>query len=297
MGAPIFIAGATATGKSEVAMEIARRIKGEIISVDSMQVYQEMDMGTAKPSPEHRKEIPHHLIDCITLKETYNAARFVREAEGKIRETESPIFCGGTGLYFQAWTEGLGDAPPADFNIRKELEETPKEKLLEELEKKDPETYKTIDKNNPRRIFRAVEVIRITGKGYSQQRAKWEQRAPKNFFLLGRRAEKLRARIEARVERMFKEGLVEETIKLQTPLEKNRTAQQALGYKQVMAHLKGERNLPDTEELVKSLTWQYARRQKTWFNKILGAKKILIAEEECPKETADRILEAKERAS
>ena len=294
MDAPIFIAGATAAGKSAVAMEVARRIKGEIISVDSMQVYQEMDIGTAKPSRAHRKEIPHHLIDCVSLEETYNAARFAREAEEKIKEIESPIFCGGTGLYFQAWNEGLGTAPPGNYTIRKELEGTPKEKQLEELEEKDPETYERIDKNNPRRIVRALEVIRITGKSYSQQRAKWKRRAPENFFLLERGAAELRARIGVRVEKMFEKGLVEETFRLQPQLEKNRTAHQALGYKQVMGHLRGEGDLAGTKELVKTHTWQFARRQKTWFNKKQGAKKILIEKEESPKETAKRILEAKE---
>ena len=297
MGDPIYIAGATATGKSEVAIEIARKTKGQIISVDSMQVYKNMDIGTAKPSTQQRKEIPHHLIDCVTLEDTYDAARFVKEVEGKIGEIENPIFCGGTGLYFQAWNEGLGDSPAGDLRLRKELEETPQEKLLQELEKKDPETFKKIDRNNKRRIYRAVEVIRLTGKKYSDLKARWKKTAGEKFFLLERRAEEQKERIQRRTERMFDEGLVEETKKIQTRLEKNSTAQQGLGYKQVMAYLRGEQKLPETVEQVKSLTWKYARRQKTWFNQLQGATKILIEKEESPRETASRILEGSAKST
>ena len=124
MRKPIFIAGATATGKSMVAIEIAQKTTGEIVSVDSMQVYQGMDIGTAKPTAAQRAQIPHHLIDCTTIGEGFDAARFVREAERKKTKIKQAVFCGGTGIYFQAWLEGLGEAPPGDPKKRKELEKT-----------------------------------------------------------------------------------------------------------------------------------------------------------------------------
>ena len=290
MGVPIYIAGATATGKSEVAIEIARKIKGEIISVDSMQVYKEMDIGTAKPAPEQRKEIPHHLVDCVELEDTFDAAKFVSAVAEKIGQIEQPIFCGGTGLYFQAWVEGLGDAPAGNSKIREELEQTPKQELLEELEKKDPETYEKIDKNNSRRLWRAIEVIRITGKKHSEQKAIWNKTAAEKFFILERIEEEQKGRIRRRTERMFEQGLIEETRKLQPRLEKNRTAQQALGYKQAIAYLRGEQKREETIEQVKSLTWKYAKRQKTWFKQLQGGKKIVLEKEESAEETATRIL-------
>ena len=291
MGKPIFIAGSTATGKSAVALEVAKKTGGEIISVDSMQVYQKMDIGTAKPTTEQREQVPHHIIDCTTISDRFDAARFVREVKNKKKKIKQLIFCGGTGLYFQAWLEGLGEAPPANLNIRTTLEETPVQELLSELKEKDLITYKSIDHHNPRRIIRAVEVIRITDKPYSKQKAKWTNQAPENFFLIERTIQDLRNRIERRVEEMFERGLVEETCSLRTELKNNLSAQQALGYRQVIGHLKGEQDLPETVSLVKSRTWQYAKRQKTWFRKVSGAREVTTPEAETPKETARRIID------
>ncbi len=292
MGKPIFIAGPTATGKSAVAVQIAKKTGAEIISVDSMQVYQKMDIGTAKPSVKQREQIPHHIIDCTTINEGFDAARFVREVEEKKKKIKHAVFCGGTGLYFQAWLEGLGEAPPGELKIRTSLEETPIQDLLTELKEKDPATYKSIDQHNPRRIIRAVEVIRITDKPYSEQKAKWTKQAPENFFLIERSPQDLRKRIEIRAEKMFKRGLVEETCSLRSELENNPSAQQALGYRQVIAHLKGEQSLPETVSLVKSRTWQYAKRQKTWFRKMNRARRVVVPESETPQRTAQRIIES-----
>ena len=290
MGKPIFIAGATATGKSAAALEVAKKIGGQIISVDSMQVYQKMDIGTAKPTAEQRAQIPHHLIDCTTIREGFDVARFVREAENKQKNIKQPILCGGTGLYFQAWLEGLGEVPAGDPIVRKELEEMSTQALVKEIEEKDPATYKSIDQDNPRRIVRAVEVIRITGKPFSEQKAKWTNRSPANFFLLERTSQDLRRRIEARVETMFERGLVEETCSLRSELAASPIAQQALGYRQVISHLKGEQGLPETVSLVKSRTWQFARRQKTWFKKLNQATVVQVLENEGPEETAQQII-------
>src|SRR4051794_1455673 len=175
---PIFLAGPTAVGKSEIALLLAEKIGGEIISVDSMQVYRGLDIGTAKPSAAERVRVRHHLIDVVDLTETFDAAQFVRLANEAVTDIQSrgcvPIFCGGTGLYFKAFLEGLGEAPPADEKLRAELEAIPLPALLHELATKDPVTYEKIDRNNPRRVIRAMEVIRLTGKKFSEQRAEWK---------------------------------------------------------------------------------------------------------------------------
>src|SRR2546428_9681824 len=147
---PILVAGPTAVGKSEVAVLLAEKVGGEIISVDSMQVYRGLDLGTAKPSPEQRARVPHHLIDVVEINEPFDAAQFVRLAPKAVAEIQSrgkmPILCGGTGLYFKAFLEGLGEAPPADAALRAELEATPLPRLLEELSERDRATYERIDR-------------------------------------------------------------------------------------------------------------------------------------------------------
>jgi tRNA dimethylallyltransferase len=291
-----FLAGPTAVGKSEIALRLAEKTGGEIISVDSMQVYRGLDLGTAKPSRADRHRVAHHLIDVVELTEPFDAARFARLAHEAVTEIRSrgrvPILCGGTGLYFKAFLEGLGNSPPADPHLRAKLEATPLPDLLGELSQRDPATYETIDRKNPRRVIRAVEVIRLTGKPFSEQRAVWkiknQKSKIKNFFGLSRNAADLRARIDARVDGMFRRGLVAETEQLlKRGLAENKTALQALGYRQVVELLRGERSLEDTVELVKIRTRQFARRQMTWFRGQTELDWIEVG----PAETADGVVE------
>ena len=284
--APVLLAGPTAVGKSAVALALAESLGGEIISVDSMQVYRGLDLGTAKPSAAERARVPHHLLDVLELSEAFDAAQFVRLAEVAVKDIQGrgrvPIFCGGTGLYFKAWLEGLGEAPPSDARVRAELEAAPLSELLAELEQRDPLTYARIDRQNPRRVIRAVEVIRLTGKPFSAQRANWnpEVRSQKSevIFCFSREPADLRARIETRVDTMFAAGLVDETrALLSLGLQQNRNAMQALGYRQVAAHLAGERGLAETIALVKTKTWQFARRQGTWFRSQLSVERVPLA--------------------
>jgi tRNA dimethylallyltransferase len=291
MGKPIFIAGPTASGKSAVAIEVAKKKGGEIISVDSMQVYCGLDIGTAKPTAEERAAVTHHLVDAIEIDEVFDAAKFVKFIRTTIKKIAQPIFCGGTGLYFKAWQEGLGTSPGGEPKLRAELEGVETEALLQELQRKDPETHAKIDKKNKRRIVRAVEVIRLTDKPFSEQRAVWRGKAPENFFVLAREREDLRKRINARVEVMFEAGLVAETCSLRLALKANAVARQALGYRQVIEHLQGERDLPDTVARVKSRTWQFARRQMTWFRKMDGTHTLNLTPGEAPKITAQRIVD------
>ncbi|HVV71470.1 MAG TPA: tRNA (adenosine(37)-N6)-dimethylallyltransferase MiaA, partial [Verrucomicrobiae bacterium] len=180
----LLLAGPTAVGKTEIALRLADRLNGEIVSVDSMQIYRGLDIGTAKPSHAERALVPHHLIDILELQEGFDANRFVQLATAVIAEIRSrarlPILCGGTGLYFKAFLEGLGHSPPGDPALRKQLEQIPLAELLAELKEKDPASFDRIDRQNPRRVIRAVEVIRLTGRPFSEQRARWGSEPPKN---------------------------------------------------------------------------------------------------------------------
>ena len=309
---PIFIAGPTAVGKSEIALLLAEKIGGEIISADSMQVYRGLDIGTAKPNEAERKGISHHLIDVCELTENFDAAQFIRLAQKAVEEIQSrnktPIFCGGTGLYFKAYLSGLGEAPATNPELRAELEAASFESLLHELKERDPAAYEKIDKQNPRRVIRAVEVIRLTGKKFSEQRARWGEtpgepafaggqlgsrgRSPHQLFCFTRQPADLHARINARVDAMFARGLVDETRELlKRGLEQNKTAMQAIGYRQVAEHLRGERALAETIELVKSRTRQFAKRQLTWFRRQLDSEWIELKPDESLEKCAQKICE------
>jgi len=294
---PLFLAGPTAVGKSEIALMLAEKIGGEIISVDSMQVYRGLDIGTAKPSAAERARVPHHLVDVADLSEAFDAAQFIRLAGVAVADIQSrgrvPIFCGGTGLYFKAFLEGLGDTPPANEKLRAELEATPLTQLLAELAEKDPVTYEKIDRQNPRRVVRAVEVIRLTNRPFSAQRANWSN-ATRNtqhaLHAFSRSGEDLHQRIHSRVDAMFARGLVEETRQLlDRGLAQNKTALQALGYRQVVEHLRGERGLPETIELVKIKTRHFAKRQMTWFKRQLNLEWIKLESTENLSQIAENI--------
>jgi tRNA dimethylallyltransferase len=288
------LAGPTAVGKTEVAVLLAEKLIGEIISVDSMQVYRGLDVGTAKPSQEDRARVPHHLVDVVEVTSAFDAAKFLSLANQAVEVIRSrgrlPILCGGTGLYFKAFFEGLGEAPAGAPGLRAVLEATPISELLHELSERDPVTYERIDRRNARRVIRALEVIRMTGKPYSLQRAGWSRpseeldRVP--IFGLLRSAGDLSQRIEARVDAMFRQGLVSETEELlKSGLAENRTALQALGYRQVAEYLQGVRSLPETVVLVKTRTWQFAKRQMTWFRRQLPVRWIQVG----PELSADQI--------
>lgn len=295
----ILIAGPTAVGKSSVALSLAERIGGEIISVDAMQVYRGLDIGTAKASPQERQRVRHHLIDVVELSESFDAARFTKLARAAAADIQQrgcvPILCGGTGLYFKAFLEGLGEAPPANAAVRAEVEATPWPELLRELEKKDPVTFAKIDRNNPRRVVRALEVIRLTGRPFSAQQSRWNAElanpTPGPFFGLMRSSDDLRARINARVDAMFARGLTQETEQLlKHGLAENKTAMQAIGYRQVVEHLLHPRSMEETIALVKQRTRQFAKRQMTWFRRQLSLKWLNCAPEASPEFVADKLL-------
>ena len=293
------IAGPTAVGKSEIALQFAEQLGGEIISVDSMQVYRGLDIGTAKPSSAERARVPHHLISICDLTDSFDAAQFTRLAHRAVSEIQPrgrvPILCGGTGLYFKAFLDGLAEAPSADAKLRAELEATPLENLLAELRERDPVAYEKIDRKNPRRIIRAVEVIRLTGKPFSEvqsPKSKVQGQKPE-FFCFTRSSNDLRKRVDARVDAMFARGLVDETRELlKRGLEQNKTAMQAIGYRQVVEHLRGDRSLKETIELVKVRTRQFAKRQLTWFRCQLDLEWIELKPDESLEKIAQKICDA-----
>ncbi len=301
----LVLAGPTAVGKSAVAIGLAERLGGEIISVDSMQVYRGLDIGTAKPSAEQRARAPHHLIDVVEVSQPFDAARFARlalEAVAGIRgRGRVPILCGGTGLYYRALFEGLGEAPPGDAALRAALGATPLPELLRELAERDPVTCQRIDRQNPRRVIRALEVIRLTGRPFSEQRARWDrglQAAGHGGLWLGlqRAAGDLRRRIDARVQEMFRRGLAAETQRLlQEGLGQNPTAMQALGYRQVVEYLAGRRSLAETVELVKIRTRQFAKRQMTWFRRQMQLRWIQLEGEPGSEGVVERVAAEWER--
>lgn len=298
----VWLAGPTAVGKSAVALALAERLGGEIISVDSMQVYRGLDLGTAKPSPADRARVRHHLIDVVEPDAAFDAAQFVRLAQAAADDVAGrgcvPVFCGGTGLYFKALRSGLAAAPPGDPALRAELEARPLAALLEELAARDPVAFARIDRQNPRRVVRAIEVIRLTGQPFSAQRADWsaapgscDPQSAAPIFGLVRTPADLRARVATRVDAMFAGGLVAETEQLLARgLAQNRTAMQALGYRQVVEHLRGERGLAETIALVKQRTWQFARRQMTWFRRQLEVTWIELTPDRRPEAVAEQIL-------
>lgn len=262
-----------------------------------MQVYRGLDIGTAKPSLAERTQIPHHLIDVVDLHQTFDAQQFSTQANAisaqLLDQSKTPIFCGGTGLYFRAFIDGFDAFPSSDPELRHALEQQPIEDLLRELEHSDPQWYDQIDRHNPRRIIRAIEIIRLTGKPVSAQRTTWNQADATNrppLIVLTRAPETLRDRIETRVDEMFQSGLVEETNSLlHQGLRNNETARHALGYRQVIEHLEGVRSLDETIGLVKTKTWQFARRQLTWFRKQSNTQWVDL--DQCsPGEQVDRIL-------
>lgn len=276
----IVITGPTCTGKTEAAVALAEKINGEIISADSRQVYRRMDVGTAKPSKGQRERARHHLIDILEPDQRYTAADFRRDAEEKINEINSrgrtPLIAGGTGLYIKALVNGIFTGPAADGALRKELEEKTSssglESLYAELGAVDPDCAANIHPNDKRRIIRALEIYRLTGKPASSLK-KWEAPAGRfEMFAFDMPRRKLYAAIDERVLRMFTEGLLDEVKKLlEMGFGEDLVSMEAVGYREVIECLKGNIPLRDAMEKTMASTRAYARRQLTWFR---GDKRI-----------------------
>ncbi len=310
----IFLVGPTAVGKSAVALELARLIdadlsaealaKAEIVSADSMQVYRGMDIGTAKPTAEERALVPHHLLDVCEVSEVFDAKRFRELASRAIADIHSrnkaALVVGGTGLYVRALRQGLFEGPSRNEELRGRLEKMSAPQLFEELQRVDPLTARRIDRHNPRRLVRALEVFHETGKSISQLQTQWAKAEPKKaappIFCLSRDREDLRTRMETRIAGQIADGWVGEVRRLLTRgLEKNATAMQAAGYRELVAHVHGDLPLKEAITLIRTRTWQLAKRQLTWFRREPQVIWIEIGREELPLDTAKRILQGIER--
>lgn len=296
----VFLVGPTAVGKSAVALEVAEALDAEIVSADSMQVYRGMDIGTAKPTAAERALMPHHLIDVCEVSDVFDAKQFVELAGKAITDIHSrgktALVVGGTGLYVRALRHGLFEGPPRNAKLRARLEAMTAPQLFEELQRVDPQTAKVIDRHNPRRLVRALEVFHQTGKPISELQNEWAKDGPENemspIVCLNRTREDLHARIERRIDEQIAVGWVGEVRQLLTHgLEKNAIAMQAAGYRELAAHLHGELPLDKAVTLIKTRTRQLAKRQLTWFRREPQVNWIEIGRAETPFETATRVLQ------
>lgn len=276
------LVGVTASGKTEVALELAGLLGAELGSLDSMKVYRGMDVGTAKPGAGERARVRWHLLDLAEPTEDFSVGRWLKAAEGAIAGCAARgvplLFEGGSPLYYRALLEGLFQGPPADRELRRELEAFAAERGLEalhaELAAVDPAAAGRIERRDLRRIVRALEVHRATGRPISEMQRQFGRRRPGYDFRVAgidRPRGELYARIDARVDAMMAGGLLEEVRGLiEKPGGLSRAALQALGYRELAAHLAGEHDLAEAVRLTKRNTRRFARRQIGWFKKLPG---------------------------
>ncbi|NLJ69363.1 MAG: tRNA (adenosine(37)-N6)-dimethylallyltransferase MiaA [Firmicutes bacterium] len=276
----LVIVGPTAVGKTELAVQVAKEVDGEIISADSMQVYRGLDIGTAKPTESERQGVPHHLLDIVDPGEEFSVADYQAMVEEVLadlaKRNKTPILTGGTGLYIQAVLQGYVFSPEGkDPVLRAELEQKAESEgnkvLHRQLSEVDPETAMRLHPNDRRRIIRALEVFYSTGRPLSEHLKMQQERGPRHrsvkFGLIRSRA-RLYERINARVDLMMEAGLLEEVKSLlQQGLDDDSTAIQALGYKELAGFLRGQYDLDEAIRLLKRDTRRYAKRQLTWFRR------------------------------
>lgn len=275
----IVICGPTASGKTALAAELAKIFDGEVISADSMQIYTDMDIASAKPTAEDQQGIPHHLVGFLAPSESFSVAEYVKLCDSCVRDIlergKTPIICGGTGLYISSFVDNLTfDESVQDPAYREEMRKFAKEHgnaaLLEKLREIDPDTAETLHENNVGRIIRALEVYRTTGHTISKAKEMSRKNpSPYDFVMIKLDFDDrdvLRERINSRVDDMVKRGLVEEARRCYE--QSNRpTAAQAIGCKELYPFFRGERSLDDCIEELKLRTRQFAKRQLTWFRR------------------------------
>lgn len=270
------LVGPTASGKSEVAVEVARARGAEIVAADAFTIYRGMDIGTAKPSPEIRSEVPHRMVDVLDPSEEASVAWFqerAREAIADVRQRgHDALLVGGSGLYFRAVVDDL-TFPPTDPQVRAAIRDRyagRPEDAHAALQDQDPAAAAKIEPGNQRRSVRALEVIELTGQRFSTFDDAWDVYASIYDGLdvrgIDRSTEELRARIRRRTERMVQEGLVEEARALREGT-LSRTARQGIGYAEAFAHLDGELSEDEMIDEIERRTWRYAKRQRSWFRK------------------------------
>jgi tRNA dimethylallyltransferase len=294
----ILVLGVTASGKSRLAFELARGLGGELVGVDSMKVYRRMDIGTAKPSAEARRQVPHHLIDVVEPSESFSVGRFLELADAAIDDIRGrglPVVAvGGTALYIKALLYGLFDGPGRDEAIRDELRARAETEglpaLHAELRRIDPVAAERIHVPDAKRIIRALEVYRLTGRPISSFQTQFDAQAPRpGWTVIGLRREKETEshRINMRVKRMIDEGLVDEVKSLlaeDKPL--SQQARCAIGYAEIINHLAGKMSLEDVVEEIKKNSRRLAKAQRTWFKRFSEVHWLDIA----PDDTVETVL-------
>ncbi len=265
----VLVAGPTASGKSKEAVRIAQERGGEVISVDSRQVYRGLDIGTEKTTSEEMSDIPHHLIDIREPSDTYTAADFSTDAHKLIREISDrgkiPILAGGTHFYFDALLYPLPETAP-DENLRSFLESLPTEELLAEIREKDPERFEKLDPHNRRRLIRTIEIIRTYGRVPARERTNIPYEV--EWVVINPDREVLRPKIDARLAQAFERGLIDEVRTVRELVGDGRLTELGLEYRVVGEYLRGERS---KESMIPSLStklWHFARRQKAWLRKL-----------------------------
>ncbi len=298
-----YLTGATASGKSAVSVALAAKLNAEIISLDSMAIYREMDIGTAKPSLPTRTAVQHHLLDILNPVETFSVSRYCQLALESIRDIQSRdkqvLFVGGTALYLKALLRGLFEGPPADWQFRDrieaELAECDGVELHRRLESVDPLSAHKLHQNDRRRIVRALEVYYQTGVPISHWQTEFDSATEPELcrvFTLRHPRPVLHERIEQRVGEMFECGLVEEVEGLLSRWKQlSQTAAQAVGYREVIEHLAGERDRNETIEKVLTRTRKFARHQETWFRGLTECRIIDLHSNDHAESIADQLYE------
>lgn len=271
----VVVVGPTAVGKTDLCVQLAKHYGTEIISADSRQFFREMNVGTAKPTSEEQQGVPHHFVDSHSITEEYSAGAFEQDVllllEQLFRQHDVVIMTGGSGLYVRAVLEGMDEMPETDPQVRealtKQYEQEGLQPLLDNLQNLDPLYFKQVDKANPQRVVRALEVCLSSGKPYSSFRSREKQERPFNIIkiALNRDRSELYSRIDQRMDLMLAQGLLEEAKSLYPYREHN--ALQTVGYKEIFDYLEGKYDWEEAVRLLKRNSRRYAKRQLTWFNK------------------------------
>jgi tRNA dimethylallyltransferase len=271
----LIICGPTASGKTEVSIEIAKAFNSEIISADSKQFYRELKIGVAAPTPDQLNRIRHHFVGHLSIADNYNVSRFEKDViaflDDYFVKNNIALMVGGSGLYIDAVSKGIDDLPDSDEKVRNRLRKTFETKGLEplksQLKELDPDYYEVVDLNNPNRIMRALEVCIAAGKPFSSLRSSVNRTRDFRVIKIGldRPRKELFERIEKRVEQMIVDGLVEE-VKILSPF-KNLNSLNTVGYKEIFRYLEGDWSIDEAVTKIKTNTRRYAKRQLTWFKK------------------------------